>query len=262
VFSCENTPLFCGKTELFLLSHFQPNHIMDKRILMVIACAWFIALSVFVYQKVYSADRVRQPVYETSIRNNTTTVGEVNRFRDKTEGATRWKWNFGDDQYSFEQEPEHIYTEPGNYTVVLTAYGSFGHIKDDTKTITVEPARTALATGQAEISGPESVTVGSTARFAVTTAAESYEWTVTGEPQYANQPLKTKEITLNFATPGAKTVSLKMHEPDQTITKTVQVSAAEVRQTTAPALPKAKPSKPAPSKTPAKDDWNLDAKDL
>lgn len=34
-----------------------------------------------------------------------------------------WHWNFGDGTSSTEQNPTHTYTQAGNYTVVLTAYG-------------------------------------------------------------------------------------------------------------------------------------------
>jgi PKD repeat protein len=39
--------------------------------------------------------------------------------------VTRWEWNFGDGHYSEEQNPLHIYTEPGDYTVWLNIFDGF-----------------------------------------------------------------------------------------------------------------------------------------
>jgi len=235
---------------------------MDKRILMVIACFWIIASSIFVYQKVFSANRINSPVYTTSIKNNTTSVGEVNHFKDQTEGASRWKWNFGDDQYSFEKEPEHIYTEPGTYTVTLTSYGSFGHIKDDKKTITVKSGTMKSEPVAAVIIGPEILKQQTTATFSTTATAGSYEWSVSGEPQYANASLKTKDITLSFNTPGRKMIVLKLSDPEQTVSKSVEV-VVEQRAATPPP-PQVKKPAPVrkPSSSPAKDDDWIEAKDL
>jgi PKD repeat protein len=53
------------------------------------------------------------------------------RFVDKSEHSpTAWVWDFGDGQTSTEQNPRHIYTADGIYTVSLTAKNSFGQ---DTK---------------------------------------------------------------------------------------------------------------------------------
>ncbi len=189
-------------------------------------------------------------------------VGEVNRFKDVTEGATRWKWNFGDDQYSFEKEPEHTYTEPGTYTVTLTAYGSFGHIRDDKKIINVQPS--SVVTPQpvsVAILGPETVTQGTQANFTTSTVASTYEWTITGEPKYSNQPLRVKDANLVFTTPGSKQITLRLTDPEATISKTVQVVAAAEKKTVAqPQQPRV--NKPASPKKPVDDDWNVKAKDL
>ena len=48
------------------------------------------------------------------------------RFTDKSEGATAWKWNFGDGNTSTEQNPLHTYSKAGQYTVTLTISNSAG----------------------------------------------------------------------------------------------------------------------------------------
>lgn len=42
-------------------------------------------------------------------------------FTNESRGASRFEWNFGDGTISTEKHPEHIYTSPGKYDVVLTA---------------------------------------------------------------------------------------------------------------------------------------------
>ncbi len=49
------------------------------------------------------------------------------RFTDQSTGnVTSWAWNFGDGNTSTEQDPTHIYTAPGSYTVNLTVSSGAG----------------------------------------------------------------------------------------------------------------------------------------
>ena len=53
----------------------------------------------------------------TTSCTGTTTI----HFLDKSTGnVTAWAWDFGDNKTSTEQNPSHIYTRNGNYTVTLT----------------------------------------------------------------------------------------------------------------------------------------------
>ncbi|MBB1125688.1 PKD domain-containing protein [Thiospirillum jenense] len=47
---------------------------------------------------------------------------------------TAWLWDFGDGETSTEQNPQHIYTEPGVYTVMLTVTNSDGMSREVVKT--------------------------------------------------------------------------------------------------------------------------------
>jgi len=48
-------------------------------------------------------------------------------FTDLSTGnPTSWSWDFGDGGASTEENPSHIYTDPGTYTVILTASNSCG----------------------------------------------------------------------------------------------------------------------------------------
>jgi PKD repeat protein len=48
-------------------------------------------------------------------------------FRDMSSGgAVSWQWDFGDGSVSTQQNPTHVYAEPGKYTVSLTATSEWG----------------------------------------------------------------------------------------------------------------------------------------
>ena len=48
------------------------------------------------------------------------------QFKDSSQNAAGWNWNFGDGATSTEQNPTHIYFKAGNYTVNLTASNGNG----------------------------------------------------------------------------------------------------------------------------------------
>jgi PKD repeat protein len=49
------------------------------------------------------------------------------QFTDLSTGdPDQWSWNFGDGSGSFEQNPSHLYLEPGDYTVGLTVTNRYG----------------------------------------------------------------------------------------------------------------------------------------
>ncbi|MGF3553756.1 MAG: PKD domain-containing protein, partial [Thermoplasmatota archaeon] len=45
---------------------------------------------------------------------------------------TNWNWSFGDNTYSDEQNPVHVYINPGNYTVILTVTDNTSNTSSDT----------------------------------------------------------------------------------------------------------------------------------
>jgi PKD repeat protein len=210
---------------------------MDKRILIVIVAAWLIASSFLVYQKVYKATGIKKPVYKTSINNNKTFVGSVDTFSDITPGASSWSWDFGDGEYSNEQNTTHDYAEEGEYRITLEVYGNeFGTIRHSEKVIKVTSPR-QKPTSELSISGPDQVNAGESVSFSSSETAGSYSWSAEGDPQYASKTQTTSSASYTFATPGTKTISLKTTSPDKAASKTVQVIAKEV-----------KPRKPAPSR--------------
>ncbi|MBB3699913.1 PKD repeat protein/arylsulfatase A-like enzyme [Flammeovirga yaeyamensis] len=75
------------------------------------------------------------------------TVPLTVQFTDQsTNTPTSWAWDFGDESTSNEQNPTHIYTEVGTYTVKLMAQNADGGneiVKEDLITVNQIPAPTA-----------------------------------------------------------------------------------------------------------------------
>ena len=57
-------------------------------------------------------------------------------FLNNSTGATEYLWDFGDNTTSEEPNPEHTYSEPGDYTVTLTATNDCGSVTT-TQTVTI-----------------------------------------------------------------------------------------------------------------------------
>jgi PKD repeat protein len=54
-------------------------------------------------------------------------VGQVVQFHDaSTDGATSWRWDFGDGQSSTDRNPTHVFAAPGVFRVTLTATSARG----------------------------------------------------------------------------------------------------------------------------------------
>ncbi len=53
---------------------------------------------------------------------NTVVDGKAASFTDNSNGAVKWQWDFGDDNFSNEQNPVHNYTDFGTYRVSLAIY--------------------------------------------------------------------------------------------------------------------------------------------
>jgi YVTN family beta-propeller protein len=77
------------------------------------------------YVKVSEAPQI--PVASFSSNANSGNAPLSVTFTDTSTGSpTSWKWNFGDGTYSTVQNPTHIYSTAGKYTVTLTASNTAG----------------------------------------------------------------------------------------------------------------------------------------
>jgi len=65
---------------------------------------------------------VENPVIDFSVPNPVGCLGNQMQFTDLSfPPPTSWQWSFGDGGTSTQQNPTHLYTTPGTYTVTLTA---------------------------------------------------------------------------------------------------------------------------------------------
>ena len=66
-----------------------------------------------------------------------------------------WQWNFGDGDISDEQNPSHIYTDKGQYTVTFTVTDSRGITSDNATTVTIFEREKDTTPPIADITKPE-----------------------------------------------------------------------------------------------------------
>jgi len=71
------------------------------------------------------------PIADFNANPTSILEGETVNFTDASQYAASWSWNFGDGQTSTEQNPSHVYTAAGTYTVSLTVTNTLG---SDTET--------------------------------------------------------------------------------------------------------------------------------
>jgi len=126
-------------------------------------------------------------------------------FNDTSTGATitAWRWSFGDGTTSTQQDPSHVYTAPGIYTVQLQAFIG-QQIESTTKTefITVEPAPLSPGFTATPTAGVNPVTVSFT-DASTGTAATAWSWS------FGDGGTSTRQNPTHIYTaPGNHTVSL------------------------------------------------------
>lgn len=158
-----------------------------------------------------------------SFTTGTACVGSTNFINQSTNNPQNSLWKFGDGTFSTFQNPTHIYTAAGNYTVTLVAINSCG--KDSIKrVITVNPSPSLTVS-------PTSYTVCSGSSVALTAAgASTYSWSPaqglssTNTPTVAASPtIATVYNVIGTSSVGCsaiKTVTLSVSQPTITATFT------------------------------------------
>lgn len=78
------------------------------------------------------------PVTNFNVSTITSCSGQINFFDQSSGTPTSWLWNFGDGNTSSLENPTHIYSSSGTYTVELTSTNQFGaHTETKTNYIIV-----------------------------------------------------------------------------------------------------------------------------
>ena len=63
---------------------------------------------------------IQGPLASFTMAPNPATMGEdVVSFHNQSIGGNQWNWNFGDNNFSFDENPNHTYYDFGTYTVWL-----------------------------------------------------------------------------------------------------------------------------------------------
>lgn len=107
---------------------------MDKRLLILIGLSLLSSASFFTYRKlVYKPEAINSTIKPLKA----IPAGDSIAYSDQTPGASRWKWNFGDGEFSADQSGHHTYLAAGSYPVNLTVYGPFGVLKSKEQIVTV-----------------------------------------------------------------------------------------------------------------------------
>jgi uncharacterized repeat protein (TIGR01451 family) len=106
------------------------------------------------------------------VSNSPVCLGIPILLTDTSQSATAWLWDFGDGVgKSGAQNPSYTYTEPGDYTVTLTAANSGGYSDKHEASVTVN------ALPRVSFTSNSPVYVGETVVFTNTTSGgETYEW--------------------------------------------------------------------------------------
>ncbi len=80
------------------------------------------------------------PSVEISANTNTANIGiPIQFYGINTGNISNWYWEFGDGEYSFEQNPIHAYQNYGDYNVTLEVTNTYGCINSDTAIIHIIP---------------------------------------------------------------------------------------------------------------------------
>lgn len=147
-----------------------------------------------------------------------------------TDNPTSWKWSFGDGGTSSSQNPTHVYTTPGKYTVKLTVSNSLG---SDTKqmdnviNVTAPPPGPVAGFSASPRNGYAPLTV----RFYDSSSGGPTSWTWNfGDGKSASD----RNPTHTYTNPGRYTVTLKVKNTFGENTRTISEYIIVTQQPTLP----------------------------
>jgi trimeric autotransporter adhesin len=140
-------------------------------------------------------------------------------FTDLSQGRpTSWTWDFGDGTTSTLENPTHVYTSPGSYTVSLRVRNAAGDVQLATQTnyVNVQPLAANFTATPTTGAAPLAVT------FTDTSTGDPTAWSWNfgdGTTSTQRNPSKT------YANPGSYTVSLTVTGKDGVSTNTTTRAA-------------------------------------
>ncbi len=179
----------------------QKSKHLDKNVIYLFLIAFLISASVLAYR--YTKYAPCQDVV-LSINAREFRQDELIKFKDNTENANSWAWDFGDDsEISTNKEALHFYKNPGEYTVKLIV----NNICETTKTITIKEKLFVIDSTKLPIFKiPRTIKVGEILIVEdETNNASTWEWRF-GETAEVNDTNRIAEYAYKEA--GLKTISL------------------------------------------------------
>ncbi len=174
---------------------------LDKNVIYLFLIAFLASASVLAYR--YTKYAPCQDVV-LSIDARDYRQDELIKFKDNTENANSWAWDFGDDsEISTNKEALHFYKNPGEYTVTLTV----NNICKATEIVTIKEKLFVIDSTKLPLFNiPRSIKVGEILTVKdETNNASTWEWRF-GETAEANATKRIAEYTYKEA--GLKTISL------------------------------------------------------
>jgi PKD repeat protein len=161
------------------------------------------------------------PVADFSANRTSGVVPMAVQFTDKTTGTpTSWAWSFGDGSTSTDQNPVHVYTVKGTYSVQLTATNNEG-ASTKTKPGYIRVGQGLAADFEYEPSNPDNI-APLTVAFTDMSTGNPLRWTWRFGDGYVStdrNPIHT------FQNPGSYDVTLTVTgmEGSVSATKTIEV---------------------------------------
>jgi len=135
----------------------------------------------------------------------------VNFTNTSTGSVTSWSWTFGDSGTSTQQNPSHIYSNPGAYTVSLTANGPGGsdvETKSNYITVTSPPAEPNF------VADVTSGLVPLTVQFTDTSTGtiDTWKWDFNGDGVFEYSDSHGEIEPTTYSTIGVYNVTLKVRD--------------------------------------------------
>ena len=119
-----------------------------------------------------------------TVNPNTAGVGDTIYFQNTSEGANTFDWDFGDGNSSTEENPSHIYTATGMFTILLVATNADGS-DEASGTVWINPILPGVWTTRADMP---------TARWLHSTSVvDGKIYAIGGGSQYGSEALRTVE---------------------------------------------------------------------
>ncbi|PKV50733.1 hypothetical protein ATE84_2799 [Aquimarina sp. MAR_2010_214] len=193
-------------------SNTQRNTYMDRSIVLFFVITFFVTAAVFAFKYV---NYIPCEIIDFDINAKNYRVGEIIRFKDKTKGAFKREWDFGDSSKTRSGlSPFHTFENPGQYNIKLKINGQCEGIK----TIIIKEKVFILdSTKLANFKAPASIKVGEVLRLKDNTKdAHKWEWRF-GETARVNSIKKNPQYI--YESPGLKTITLIVNDDNRYATR-------------------------------------------